>query len=1194
VFSPITVISAMFAYIALLFILAQVGERTRYGRKLASHPFTYALGLAVYCTTWTYYGSVGKASTGGMGYLPVYLGPTLALLVGGSVFQRIARLKHAHRITSIADFISARFAKSQAVAALVTVILTIGIIPYIALQLKSATTTFSMLVAGGSGESSTLAQSFGPISVVLMIVFTIVFGIRHLDPTERHPGMVVSLAVESFVKLVAFVAAGAFVVGAAFHGYDGFEQALGNIQAGALPLMGQSSANDTLTYVTVMLLSMAAFAFLPRQFHVGVVENNRPEDVKTAQWLTPLYLVLINLFVVPIAIGGKLLATAGTSADFYVLALPLQAGKTGLSLAVFLGGFSAAIGMIMIESMTMATMISNHLLLPAVQAIRKLHFLRRYVLFMRWAAAAGFISGGYLFAVEIGSAYPLVAIGLISFAAAFLLAPVVLLGLYWRGANRAGALLGLSTGATVWFFTLMVPTFVKAGWVDKTLLTEGLFGFGLLRPEALFGWVGLPGLAHGVMWSSFATVLGLVGGSALFRSSKAEALLTDAFLGDASQQLAHLDGSGATIDVALQLDKVRPVVAPYFSEQEARQLLERALAQVVVSAQSKMTVVQCAEFMLEVERMLAGALGSASAHGVMDGLGGFERKDKATLQREFARTLASLKMSPKDLKARIDFQKEREGLLQEQHRALEQKINERDNEILERKKAELALRKAHDQLEQRVIERTQELRSILDNVVFGFLVIDKQLVIQPGFTQSCRELLGTEDVAGRDIGDVLGLDPYQCEFYRMGIEQVFEGFLPEDAAIDQVQQRFVSKSGQVLRVEPRVVHDDAGQAALLLLTISDITPLENARHENEGNRALLNILRHKPAFELFLNETKEQLLMARQSAGDDVLVRRVAHTIKGNASSYGLSPIERLVHEIEERPQIEPAALDSIADAFRSFLASHSAVLGLDFDQALARSFALTEVQLRRLRLALEAVPPSAEAARVAQLLAELEGVRAHDLLGPMDQFVAGLAERMGKRIDFELTGADVLIDVSRMGPLFHTLPHLIRNAVDHGIEPVDGRGTKPDRASLRLEVRQTDEHCILIVQDDGRGIDAALVLEKAIARGMTSEGEAKTMTPAQIVELVFRDGISTAEDVTDISGRGVGMSAVKAEVQRLGGQIAIKTELGKGTRVELTVPRAPRTGAPSRTPSRSDKLSARPRDTAASIEAPAVAEDIA
>lgn len=1145
-FSPLTLLAAMFLYIALLFLMARLAERSSRGRSFANHPFTYALGLSVYCTTWTYYGSVGKAATGGMGYLPVYLGPTLALLVGGSLFRRIAALKHTHRITSIADFISARFAKSKAVAGAVTAILTVGIVPYIALQLKAANQTFTMLVAGGSGEHSILAQSFGPVSVCLMIVFTIVFGIRHLDPTERHPGMVASIAAEAFVKLVAFVAAGAFVLGAAFHGYSGFEQALARMQPGALPLMGQSSANDTLTYVTVMLLSMAAFAFLPRQFHVGIVENNRPDDVRTAQWLTPLYLVLINLFVLPIALGGQVLAKSGTSADFYVLALPLQAGKAGLSLAVFLGGFSAAIGMVMIESMTMATMISNHLLLPAVQRLEGLKFLRRYVLFMRWAAAAFFILGGYLFAVKIGTSYPLVAIGLISFAAAFVLAPVVLLGLYWRGSNRAGALLGVGAGGSIWFYTLMVPTFVKAGWVDKALLAEGPFGLELLRPEALFGWTGLPGLAHGVIWSTFATLVGLIGGSALFRTSKNEALLRDAFLGDPREQFAHLDATSRHIVVAEQVEIVRPVVVPYFSAVEAERLIERALRHVGALERDLMTTAECAEFACEVERLLAGALGAACAHDIMVELSTFDRKDTASVQRELANTLAALNMSPRAIEEHLEEQRERTE-------ALEQEVEERDIEV---------------------VARTKELQTLLDEVVFGLLAIDRNLVIQPGCSQSCHRLLDSETVVERHLGDILRFGPRLRTQYEEGVRDLFDGNVPEAVVLEQLPRRFQSISGRALRVEPRVVRDDAGKPSQLLMTISDVTELELVRQEGETNRALLAILRQKPAFESFLEQARDQLRLARKRAATDAgLVRRVVHTIKSTVSLYGLSSIARLIGEIEEQPQIDQADLDTISDALREFVGMHTAVLGVSFEKRSTPLVTLSQEQVELLRAALRGAVP-VEDGSVEKFVREIEAVPVQDLLGPIDQLVASLGERLGKKVELELRGVDLRVDRSRLAPILQTLPQMLRNAIDHGLETPEARGTKPDIGRLGVEIIETDTSYVVAVQDDGRGIDRNEVIRAAVSRGVVSEANARMLNEADALKLVLRERVSTAPVVTDISGRGYGLSQVQAEAKRLGGDVVIHSRVGRGTRFEVTIPKAARqTRRPSQPPARSDTI---------------------
>ena len=465
-FSSLEIIAAVLAYMAVLFVLAQWAENTKRGRAVASHPIVYALGLAVYCTTWTFYGSVGKASKGGMGFITIYLGPTLLLLVGGSLLRKMIRIKNAHHITSVADFISARYGKSQGVAALVTTILMVGIVPYVGLQLKAVSGTVHLMTVAADGTPSPFASYFNPMIVVIMVAFTIVFGIRHLDPTERHPGMVFSVAAEAIVKVTAFLAAGSFVVVLAFGDFGGFVDHINTADLD-MPFFGRGDATQTMTWFTLIALSTSAFGLLPRQFHVAVIEASSEKQVRTAQWLTPLYLIIINLLVVPVALGGKLVAAAGTSGDQYVLALPLQNGQAALSLAVFIGEFSAAIGMIMVSAMTMSTMTSNHLLMPVIVRVAPLRFLQRHLLYLRWAATAAFVGAGYGFEVGIGGSYMLVAIGLISFAAAFILAPVFLVGMNWRSASRRGALAALAVGFATWLWTLFIPTLIKSGWLQQ-------------------------------------------------------------------------------------------------------------------------------------------------------------------------------------------------------------------------------------------------------------------------------------------------------------------------------------------------------------------------------------------------------------------------------------------------------------------------------------------------------------------------------------------------------------------------------------------------------------------------------------------------------------------------------------------------------------------------------------------------------
>jgi len=357
-----------FGYLGLLFAVAYYGDkRADAGRSIISNPYIYTFSIAVYCTGWTFYGSVGRAATQGIGFLPIYLGPTLAATVWWLVLRKIIRLSKANHITSIADFISSRYGKSAVIGGLVTLICVVGVMPYIALQLKAISASFNVLFHGHAqraGEFS-LGHDTALYIALILAVFSILFGTRHIDVTERHEGMVAAIAFESIVKLVAFTAVGAFVTFSLFDGpADLFRQAAR--QAETVRLLdlawqpGQYASWGALTFV-----SMTAIMFLPRQFQVLVVENVNEDHVRTAAWLFPLYLLAINLFVLPIAIAGLLVFRGGAAdADMFVLTLPLQGGQGVLALFAFIGGLSAATGMVIVETIALSTMICNDLLMP--------------------------------------------------------------------------------------------------------------------------------------------------------------------------------------------------------------------------------------------------------------------------------------------------------------------------------------------------------------------------------------------------------------------------------------------------------------------------------------------------------------------------------------------------------------------------------------------------------------------------------------------------------------------------------------------------------------------------------------------------------------------------------------------------------------------------------------------------------------
>jgi len=504
------VVTTSFLYLALLFAIAYWADRRAdAGRSVIANPTVYALSLAVYCTAWTYYGSVGRAAATGIGFLPIYLGPTLAATLWVFLLLKMVRVSKSQRITSIADFISSRYGKSHLLGGLVTIIAVVGVLPYIALQLKAISHSFTILIRypdvllPGVAETLPVWRDTAFYIALLLAAFTILFGTRHLDASERHEGMVAAIAFESIVKLVALTAVGVFIT---FGLYDGFADVVQQArQAGHLKpqLVTEGSPNIWLSF---SLLSALAVLMLPRQFQVAVVENSGENQLRRAIWLFPLYLLLINIFVLPIALAGQLeFSGMNVDADTYVLTLPIAHQQQWLALLTYVGGLSAATGMVIVETIALSTMVCNDLVMPGL--LRRWRHqapsidLSRILLLIRRGAIFVVLMLGYSYYRLAGEAYALVSIGLISFAAVAQFAPVMIGGLYWRGGTRTGALAGLSAGFLVWIYTLLLPSFAKSGWLAREFLDLGPWGLSLLKPQALFGLEGLDEISHCLFWS---------------------------------------------------------------------------------------------------------------------------------------------------------------------------------------------------------------------------------------------------------------------------------------------------------------------------------------------------------------------------------------------------------------------------------------------------------------------------------------------------------------------------------------------------------------------------------------------------------------------------------------------------------------------------------------------------------------------
>lgn len=613
------ILASALAYMGILFAIAHYGDqRADAGRSIIANPYIYTLSLAIYCTAWTFYGSVGLAAVNGVDFLPIYLGPTLVALLFWSLLRRIIRITKVHRITSIADFIGSRYGKSGLLAGMVTVIVIVGILPYISIQLKAIAASFNLLRSYPEITRLAVSTQYPVWSdttfyiALLLIIFTILFGTRHIDNTERHEGMVAAAAFESLFKLLVFMLVGIVVTFVIFSSPgDIFQQAAaqpnlaGLLDFGAVP--GGYGGWFSLTF-----LAMMAFLFLPRQFQVLVVENVNEAHIRKATWLFPLYLLAINLFVLPIAIGGRLIFSDGSvDADTFVLALPLAKAMPFLALFVFLGGLSAATSMIMFETVTLSTMVCNDLVMPILLRINPRWIAGRtdlsgLLIGIRRAAIVILILLGYLYFRFIGESYALVTSGLVSFAAAAQFGPPIIIGLFWKRANRFGALLGLGGGFLVWAYTLLLPAMARSGWIGTDFMDQGPFGIELLKPYALFGLAGMDPYMHAVFWSMLVNIGGLVYGSLCSHPDPIEQVQGSQFV-DIFKRERH-DGDSLLWRGVVETADLYDLLARFLGPQRASEAFDRYAAEnggYPLQANSRL--------IHYTERLLAGAIGAASA-----------------------------------------------------------------------------------------------------------------------------------------------------------------------------------------------------------------------------------------------------------------------------------------------------------------------------------------------------------------------------------------------------------------------------------------------------------------------------------------------------------------------------------------------------------------------------------------------------
>ncbi len=593
-----TVLALSLAYLGLLFAVAWFGDR--YARDWSASsvaPAVYGLSLAIYCTSWTFYGAVGRAATSGIDFILIYTGPALVVVAGYPMLRKMVRAAKQHNVTSIADFLASRYGKSRAVGVIATLFATVGVLPYIALQLQAVSSTFRTIAAPTPlpGSVTGVVQTDTSLIVAaLMAVFTILFGVRNVQASEQHRGMMLAIAFESVVKLLALLTVGPFVLFVLFSGPTDLLTQVESVPAIADRVGREGSP---LTWVVTTLLSAMAFLCLPRQFHVAVVEHGHPASLKTARWLFPVYLVLINLFVVPIAAGGLLLLGSQTSPDLYVLQLPLANGESWLSAFVFIGGLSAATSMVIVACMALSGMIGNELVMPYL--LRRQAGVARdmgpLVVFVRRAAVVLILMAGYAYERIISGYLPLASIGLISFCAVANFAPGLVLGLYWRRAHRYGVVAGLAGGFVVWLYALLLPTLRQS---------TGGGQVAPLKPYLPAPLAELDPVGQGFVVGIMINALLLVGVSLLVRARGSDAEQADAFVLGAEPEQPQRQ----TPADAARIEELRELLSRFVGAERAM----RALSADRLSIETALT---------RAERVLSGTLGAASARVIVAAFG---------------------------------------------------------------------------------------------------------------------------------------------------------------------------------------------------------------------------------------------------------------------------------------------------------------------------------------------------------------------------------------------------------------------------------------------------------------------------------------------------------------------------------------------------------------------------------------------
>lgn len=753
-------------YLFLLFFIAYRAERSKKDNKWIRHPWLHTFALAVYCTTWTYYGGVGRAAVNGIDFLAIYIGPTIMLALCYGMMQKIFKISKQLHIASIADFISVRFGKSSALGALVTVCCIFGLVPYIALQLKAIVSSLEVfnhvdLIENIKPEADLSAIAL--VTTIVLGIFSVLYGARKLDTSEKHPGLMAVIAFESVFKLMVLLAVGVFIVFVAFDGFGDMLQNVGASQdmANSLTISGSSGYID---WMTMLCLAGFAIVLLPRQFHINFVENDSKANLKHATWSFPTYLILMNLVVLPIAFCGMYLFK-GTEVlpDTYVLAIPIKLRSYGLAVLTWLGGLSAATGMIIMETIALSIMVSNNIVIPlfltsySVRRSEQQNNMKR-ILLIRRSSIIAILSLSLIFYLFFAPKTSLISIGLLSFGAVANLAPALFSGLYFKSAQKSGVIIGLCIGFAVWIYTALLPQIAGTSLVPLRILEEGPWGLSLLRPNGLLGLTVLPPLAHSLFWSLGSNILALVLGSMFARKNSQGSYFAELYVenekydNDLSISLAWKGKA--------QLKDLYSVLGSFIGIQKAELIINKyaerngIVTDPNIPAHNRLVVF--------TERLLGGVVGATAARSLIK---------RSTLEEEIS-------------------YREMYAIIQDN-----QKVRASNKELMKKsaelQKASAALQKANEELNRAdqvknefLYTVTHELKTPLTSIIaLSEIVLDNPELDDSTKEMYLRSSINEANRLAHLINQVLRIEKFEAGKQRLNIDLVDLSDLIRDTAV---------------------------------------------------------------------------------------------------------------------------------------------------------------------------------------------------------------------------------------------------------------------------------------------------------------------------------------------------------------------------------------------------------------------------